>query len=201
MRDMEKHSLPEDIIRTEPDARQTCICFTRHGETTMNVEDHISGVTDCELTENGIAQAKQLAEVCAAHRDIGLILCSPLKRARKTAEIIAETLHVPVRTDERLREWDYGSYENQPRSETPDFQAAKREFGVRMKDGGESLLQLAHRVYSCIDDIRRQYAGMTVLCVCHGGVCRIAETYFRDMSTDAFSQFFMGNCELRKYSI
>ena len=70
-----------------------------------------------------------------------------------------------------------------------------------MKDGGESLLQLAHRVYSCIDDIRRQYAGMTVLCVCHGGVCRVAETYFRDMSTDAFSHFFMGNCELRKYSI
>ena len=199
-RDTNGH-LPEDIIRTEPEAKQTHIYFTRHGETTMNVEDHISGVTDCALTENGIEQAKQLAAVCAAHREIGLILCSPLQRARKTAEIIAETLHVPVITDARLREWNYGSYENQPRSETPEFQAAKREFGVRMKDGGESLLQLAHRVYSCIDDIRRQYAGMTVLCVCHGGVCRVAETYFRDMSTDAFSHFFMGNCELRKYSI
>jgi probable phosphoglycerate mutase len=167
----------------------------------MNVADHISGITDCELTENGIAQAEQLAAVCAEHREIGLIVCSPLKRARMTAEIIAEKLQVPVVTDERLREWDYGSYEDQPRGATPDFQAAKREFGVRMKDGGESLLQLAHRVYSCIDDIRKQYAGMTVLCVCHGGVCRAAETYFRDMTTEAFSQFFMGNCELRAYEI
>lgn len=181
--------------------QKTRIFFTRHGETTMNAEDHISGITDCELTENGITQAKQLAEICAAHSDIALILCSPLRRARQTAEIIAAKRNIPIRIDERLREWDYGSYEDQPRSGTPDFQEAKREFGVRMKGGGESLLQLAHRVYSCIDDIRRQYAGMTVLCVCHGGVCRAAETYFNDMSNDAFSRFFMGNCELRKYEI
>ena len=201
-RDTNGHLPPEYApVSTEIPPQKTRIYFTRHGETTMNVADHISGITDCELTENGIAQAEQLAAVCAEHREIGLIVCSPLKRARMTAEIIAEKLQVPVVTDERLREWDYGSYEDQPRGATPDFQAAKREFGVRMKDGGESLLQLAHRVYSCIDDIRKQYAGMTVLCVCHGGVCRAAETYFRDMTTEAFSQFFMGNCELREYEI
>lgn len=201
-RDTNGH-LPPEVFPLTPQAapQKTRIWFTRHGETTMNVADHISGITDCELTENGIAQAEQLAAVCAEHPEIDLILCSPLKRARKTAEIIAAQIHVPVVTDERLREWDYGSYEDQPRGAAPDFQAAKREFGVRMKDGGESLLQLAHRVYSCIDDIRKQYNGMTVLCVCHGGVCRVAETYFRDMSTDAFSHFFMGNCELRKYEI
>ena len=181
--------------------QKTRVFFTRHGETTMNVADHISGITDCDLTANGIAQAEQLAAVCAEQREICAIICSPLKRARMTAEIIAERMHVPVVTDERLREWDYGSYEDQPRSETPEFQAAKREFGVRMKDGGESLLQLAHRVYSCIDDLRVQYAGKAVLCVCHGGVCRVAETYFRDMTTEAFSHFFMGNCELRAYEI
>ena len=201
-RDTNGH-LPPEVFPLTPQAapQKTRIWFTRHGETTMNVADHISGITDCELTENGIAQAEQLAAVCAEHPEIDLILCSPLKRARKTAEIIAAQIHVPVVTDERLREWNYGSYEDQPRGAAPDFQAAKREFGVRMKDGGESLLQLAHRVYSCIDDIRTQYNGMTVLCVCHGGVCRVAETCFRDMSTDAFSHFFMGNCELRKYEI
>ena len=201
-RDTNGH-LPPEVFPLTPQAapQKTRIWFTRHGETTMNVADHISGITDCELTENGIAQAEQLAAVCAEHPEIDLILCSPLKRARKTAEIIAAQIHVPVVTDERLREWDYGSYEDQPRGAAPEFQAAKREFGVRMKDGGESLLQLAHRVYSCIDDIRKPYNGMTVLCVCHGGVCRVAETYFRDMSTDAFSHFFMGNCELRKYEI
>ena len=195
--------LPPELFPPAPDSppEKTRIYFTRHGETTMNAEDHISGITDCALTENGIMQAEQLAEICAAQGDIDLILCSPLKRARRTAEIVAAKLRVPVMTDERLREWNYGSYEDQPRGGSPEFQAAKREFGVRMKDGGESLLQLAHRVYCCIDDIRKQYAGMTVLCVCHGGVCRAAETYFKDMTIDAFSHFFMGNCELRRYEI
>lgn len=201
-RDTNGHLPPEyNPVQAGAADRKTRIYFTRHGETTMNAENHISGITDCDLTATGIAQAQQLAALCAQQGDIGLILCSPLKRARKTAEIIAAQIHVPVVTDARLREWDYGSYEDQPRDAAPEFQAAKREFGVRMKDGGESLLQLAHRVYSCIDGIRQQYAGMTVLCVCHGGVCRAAETYFRDMSTDAFSHFFMGNCELRRYEI
>ncbi|MCQ2407017.1 MAG: NAD(+) diphosphatase [Oscillospiraceae bacterium] len=201
-RDTNGH-LPPKIFTRMPDVLpdRTRIYFTRHGETDMNVENHVSGVTDCALTENGIMQAQQLAAVCAEQGDIELILCSPLKRARRTAEIVAAQIHVPIVTDERLREWNYGSYEGQPRGGSPEFQAAKREFGVRMKDGGESLLQLAHRVYSCIDDIRKQYAGMTVLCVCHGGVCRVAETYFKDMTTDAFSHFFMGNCELRRYEL
>ncbi len=42
---------------------------------------------------------------------------------------------------------------------------------------------------------------MTVRSVCHGGVCRAAETCFRNMITEAFSPFFIGNCELRKYEI
>ncbi|MCQ2416575.1 MAG: histidine phosphatase family protein [Oscillospiraceae bacterium] len=176
------------------------IYFTRHGETTMNLADRVSGITDCELTETGIAQAEQLAEICAENNDIDLIICSPLKRARMTAQKVADKIQVPILVDERLREWDYGSYENMPREEVMgEFQIAKREFGVRMKDGGESLLQLSHRVYSLIDSLKEQYADRTVLCVCHGGVCRVAETYFKDMTTENYLNFFMGNCELRRY--
>ena len=176
------------------------IYFTRHGETEMNLLDHISGVTDCELTKKGRQQAAELAKKCAGAGDIDVIIASPLKRAQDTAAAVSERIGVPVVTDERLTEWDYGEYEDMHRT-AEGFAQAKREFGVRMKGGGESLLQLAHRVYSCIDDIRAKYPGKTVLCVCHGGVCRIAETYFEDMTTERFSNFFMGNCELRKYEI
>ena len=176
------------------------IYFTRHGETTMNVHDHISGVTDCELTERGRQQAQELAEKCAVAGDIDLIIASPLKRAQETARAVAGRINVPIKTDTRLTEWDYGEYEDLHRT-AEGFAQAKREFGVRMKGGGESLLQLAHRVYSCIDDIRANYPDKTVLCVCHGGVCRIAETYFNDMTTEEFSHFFMGNCEVRGYDI
>ena len=176
------------------------IYFTRHGETTMNLANRISGVTDCDLTEKGRAQARELAERCREIGGIDMIIASPLKRAQETARAVSEAIHVPVLTDVRLREWDYGSYENMPNG-SDGFPEAKREFGVRMRDGGESLLQLAHRVYGFIDEVAEKYRDRTVLCVCHGGVCRVAETYFHDMTTDVFSHFFMGNCELRRYTI
>ncbi|MBR1752023.1 MAG: histidine phosphatase family protein [Ruminococcus sp.] len=176
------------------------IYFTRHGQTTMNLYDHISGVTDCELTQLGLAQAQGLADECERLGNIDVIISSPLKRARATADAVAKRLGLGVSTDERLTEWDYGEYEDKHRT-TEGFAKAKREFGVKMKGGGESLLQLAHRVYSCIDDIREKYSGSTVLCVCHGGVCRAAHTYFEDMTTEEFMHFFMGNCELRRYEI
>ena len=166
----------------------------------MNLQDHISGVTDCELTERGLQQAEELSARCAEAGDIDLIICSPLKRARATAKAVAKRINAPIRIDPRLTEWDYGEYEGRHRT-TEGFAQAKREFGVKMKGGGESLLQLAHRVYSCIDDIIKTYPDKTVLCVCHGGVCRVAETYFNDMTVEQFSHFFMGNCELRRYEV
>ena len=61
---------------------------TRHGETTWNVEWRVSGVTDVELTDRGREQANGLARVLKNEK-IDLIIVSPLKRARHTAEIIS----------------------------------------------------------------------------------------------------------------
>jgi probable phosphoglycerate mutase len=70
-----------------------------------------------------------------------------------------------------------------------------------MGRNGESLMQLAHRVYSVLDDIRRDYSGKNVLVVCHGGVCRVIETYFHDMTVKEFSGWFMDNCQIIEYQI
>ena len=58
----------------------------RHGETEWNSRDIISGVTDIELSEKGRSQARELAEkISAENTDIGVIICSPMKRAGHTA--------------------------------------------------------------------------------------------------------------------
>ena len=66
---------------------------------------------------------------------------------------------------------------------------------------GESVMQLAHRVYSALDDIIAEYNGRNVLIVSHGGVCRIIETYFNDMTAEQFAGWFMGNCQIIRYNI
>ncbi len=175
------------------------IYSTRHGQTDWNKLDVIQGATDIELNETGIAQADELAERVAALGDVGIIIASPMKRAYRTASAVAERTGLPIVTDERLREWDYGRYEKMPRY-TENFPEDKVSFARRMGGTGESLLELVHRVYSALDDIISRYADKNVLIVSHGGVCRIIETYFHEMTTEQFLGWFMGNCQIIEYN-
>lgn len=176
------------------------IYSTRHGQTSYNKQDIILGTTDIELDETGEKQALELADRIAELGEIDIMIVSPMKRAMKTARAIAERCGIEMVTDERLREWDYGDYEGKSRY-TEGFADNKVNFGVRMGKNGESLLQLSHRVYTAIDDIIQKYSDKNVLIVSHGGVCRVIETYFNDMTTDQFANWFMDNCGLIEYTI
>lgn len=172
---------------------------TRHGQTDYNKDELILGTTDIELNEQGLVQAHELADRIAEMGCIDVIIASPMKRAMKTAMIVSEKTGISVISDERLREWDYGRFEGRSRF-TEGFAENKINFGVKMGVTGESLLQLSHRVYSALDDIIQRYDGKNVLLVSHGGVCRVIETYFHDMTTEEYSGWFMGNCEIISYT-
>lgn len=176
------------------------IYSTRHGQTSFNRQDIILGITDIGLDETGIMQASVLAEKIENLGNIDIIIASPMRRAQETALAIAERCGLSIVTDEKLREWDYGKYEGKDRM-TEGFAENKVNFAVKMGEYGESLLQLAHRVYSALDDIIEKYHDKTVLLVTHGGVCRVIETYFNDMTTMQFSNWFMDNCGLIEYTI
>ncbi|MBR3358273.1 MAG: histidine phosphatase family protein [Solobacterium sp.] len=102
--------------------------FVRHGESKWNVENKICGVTDIPLTEHGIEQAHALAEQI---REEGLridqVLCSPLLRAKRTAEEICAVNGLPLREEERLKEQNFGRYESTPRNGA-EFRTAKEHF-------------------------------------------------------------------------
>ncbi len=172
--------------------------IARHGETPWNVENRVSGRTDVPLTEKGVEQARLLAH-SAMGKGIEVIIASPLLRARQTAQAVSEAIGVPIELDERLIELDFGSFEGGPRSD-PEFQYTRAQFPTRYP-GGESAFQLAHRVYSCLEDVKRKYAGKTVLLVCHGGVCRMVRSYFMDLTNDEYSYYFAPNAELVEYDM
>lgn len=175
------------------------VYFTRHGETEWNSKNIICGITDISLSEKGIMQAQALSEkIAAEHRDITAIICSPMKRAMATAAPIAAALGIKIKTDSRLREWNYGSYEGKGR-DADGFLEAKLEFGCRMPDGGESVFDVVNRVYGLLDELGDMDGKGNILLVCHGGICRVIETYKRNMTREQFANFFMGNCELRWY--
>lgn len=171
----------------------------RHGQTDYNKEDLILGRTDLPLNSTGMAQAEEFAAAVELLGDVDIIIASPMKRAQATARAAAERCGIEIVTDERLREWNYGEYEGKSRY-TEGFAENKREFAVKMGRSGESLFQLCHRVYSALDEIMAKYSGKNVLLISHGGVCRIIETYFNEMTTEEYNNWFMGNCQIIEYN-
>ena len=85
------------------------IYVTRHGQTDWNVQGKTQGRADIELNEVGIKQAKQTKEELK-NIDIDLIICSPLKRAKKTAEIINEGRNIPIIFDDQIIERNFGEF-------------------------------------------------------------------------------------------
>ena len=172
---------------------------TRHGETTWNAANKVCGRTDVDLTERGREQARALGEKLRREGvKIDRIVASPLKRAVETAQLIAGQIgEPPLSVDERLIEQEYGVYEGKDRKD-PGFLANKRQFAFRYP-GGESMMQLAHRLYSLLEELREGYPEETVLLVCHNGVCRVLNTYFRDVTNEKFFHYELPNCGLEEY--
>lgn len=175
------------------------IYVARHGQTDFNKQDRILGTTDMDINETGLQQAHELAGK-VSDLNVDIIVASPMKRAQTTAGIVSEKTGLEIITDSRLREWDYGEYEARPRV-TEGFAENKINFAVRMGKTGESVLQLAHRVYSALDDIIKNYSDKNVLIVCHGGVCRIINTYFNDIKTEDFAVWVVNNCDILQYDV
>ena len=172
--------------------------ISRHGQTPWNVEDLVCGRADVPLTEVGQQQAKLLAE-SALDKNIDVILCSPLLRARQTAQAVSDAIGVPIQIDERLIELDFGVFEGGSRFD-PEFQRTRAQMPTRYP-GGESAFDLAHRVYSCLEDVKEKYAGKTVLLVCHGGVCRMVRSYFEDLTNEEYGNYHAPNAQLVEYEL
>ena len=86
------------------------IYLARHGQDEDNLNGMLNGRSDRPLTKLGEKQAQDLAvKIGEGGIVFDKVYTSPLKRAGKTAEIIAEYLHLPKsKVDEDLVEKDFG---------------------------------------------------------------------------------------------
>ena len=62
------------------------VWLVRHGETAWSRDGLHTSVTDVELTEPGVAAARELRPRLAGHA-FSLVLTSPRRRARRSAEL------------------------------------------------------------------------------------------------------------------
>jgi len=155
------------------------LLLARHGETPDNAHGMILGRRDPPLSQVGREQAAGLAARLAAILGTAVVAmwCSPLSRARQTAEIVADAVGVPPTVLDDLIESDRGNWEGLSFGEisavTPDlfaaFEAAQEGFAF---PGGESLAQQVERTRRALTMVA---AGPTpALVVAHAGTIRAA---------------------------
>ena len=172
--------------------------FVRHGQTVWNVENKICGATDSPLTEHGRAQAWETGQAILDQKlQADEILYSPLSRAADTAKIISKMTGIPCRMEPRLMEQNFGKWESTPRN-GEDFKKAKQSFACRY-EGGESMLQLAQRIYNLLDDIKAESGQKTYILVAHNGIARMIQSYFTDMTNEEYAAYGVKNCQVVRY--
>jgi broad specificity phosphatase PhoE/ribonuclease HI len=164
--------LEDDVQPTaEPAAVVTTMThLLRHGQTEHTPERRYSGRNDLPLSRTGRAEAAAAAERAKA-LGVDVVVASPLRRTRETAEIVAGALGLPVVLDEDLVELDFGDLEGL----TFDEARAKHPLAARRflddvtvaAPGGESIADVSNRVERARRRILSQHAGRTVLVVSH----------------------------------
>ena len=77
------------------------IYVTRHGQTDWNVQKKVMGRCDEPLNETGLQQAEETRNNLL-NTKIDIIICSPLQRAKQTAEVINTDRNIPIIYDDRI---------------------------------------------------------------------------------------------------
>ena len=152
------------------------IVLARHGQTAFNAERRFQGRLPVPLDATGREQAAALAEAAAGH-GLAVLWCSPLRRARETADVVAARLGLEPREDERFAETDTGdwtgrSFAEVQAAEPEAFAAFERADPGFAFPGGESYAAQAERVRAGLEGVRG--GARPALVVCHRGVIRLA---------------------------
>ena len=101
-----------------------------------------------------------------------MVVSSPLRRTRETADIIADRLAHPVEVEEGLAEAAFGTWDGLTFAEVQDrhpddLEAWLGGVDVAPTGGGESFAEVDRRVRRTRDRLLAAHAGKTVLAVTH----------------------------------
>jgi ribonuclease H / adenosylcobalamin/alpha-ribazole phosphatase len=149
----------------------TTTLLLRHGETPLSAERRFAGRGDIPLTGRGMQQAAAAAAGLAARGGVDAVISSPLRRARSTAQAVAEATGVPLDIDDDLAETDFGEWEGMSFSEAgarwPAEMAAWLADAEAAPPGGENFAAVTWRVLAALDRVLAGHREQTVVVVSH----------------------------------
>ena len=172
------------------------ILLARHGQTAHNAEGRFQGTLEVPLDAVGVAQAHELAAAAQRH-GITALWCSPLARARETAEIVGVALGLTPHPDPRFSEHGTGTWTDRLKAdieaEEPELWAAYQRAGDPWTfPGGENLEDFSDRVVDGLVAVTQSHR-LPALVVCHRGVIRAAQSHTHRRGLQTFHDWPVPN--------
>lgn len=165
----------------------------RHGQSEDNAEMIFSGWRDAKLTEKGIKQALDLAEIIK-DKKIDYLYSSDQTRAIDTMKhaisLNNNAKNLEIHNDQRIRERSYGDLQGTSKLELfledENLCNEYRRSYTKKATNGESLEEVVSRVEDFINDLIpfMKENKINVAISCHGNSIRGFRKYFENLSPE-----------------
>ena len=183
----------------------TRLVIVRHGRTEWNRVERFRGRVDINLDEVGIKQAEAAARRISEWQ-VSTIYSSPLRRALATAEIIARSFSLEVKSLPGIIDINYGGWQGL----TPEEAAAKYKdlYSAWLNSpdkvkfpGGESLAEVRERASAAVDDLIAQHPKETIVFVSHKVVCQILILSLLGLDNSRFWEITQDVCAINLFEV
>lgn len=198
------------------------IYVVRHGQTVANRDRTIQGPRiDAELSDLGIQQASSLAQAMSG-LPLGALFCSPLLRARQTANAVATLHHARAQGSEtetspaphaiapqvvpELYEMDYGQFTGRTYEDVADemeqvLDAWRMGFIDQPFPGGESPVLAQHRLRPFMLRLAEQARTSDVAVVAHGRINRVLIASLTGAGLTRLEEFPQSNANITELEV
>ena len=159
---------------------------------------------DPELMQDGLEQADLVATE-AAKLGAEVLISSPLKRTKQTAEAISRTTGLEIIFDESWYELSFGTWDGRSteevRAEEPDQYQAWLNSTAYAPGGGESYDEASIRIEEALEKLVAEYPGKKICVVTHNGIIKTALAAAMKVDTTAIFNIDVSPCSISSISI
>lgn len=184
----------------------TRILLVRHGHVEGIMPERFRGRRDVVLSEDGLRQARAVAQYIELNWHPSSVYTSPLQRCVQTGQEIAKLGGLPLEILEEFNDLDYGQWQWHTHEEIAirspkELQLWKKAPQNMRFPMGESLQDLAARVAEALRRVLKENVDKTVVLVGHDSSNRVLLLHVLDLPLSAYWRFAQHPCGLSEIEI
>ena len=176
-----------------PDAASV-VLLARHGLTPTTGIKLPGRAPGLHLSDAGRRQAEAAAERIGKVAKIAAVYCSPITRARETAQPIGRAVKRALRIERDLADLDIGEWTGMSLKQAarrPEWETVQRNPSSFRFPGGESFPEMQTRMTSALGRIVARHPGQIVVAVSHADPIKAAVAQALGTPLDLFQRIMI----------